>query len=178
MNSSSRTKLLAALLGIIFLGSVVFLLFEGKREEEVDAKIKETLGKPAPGKAKAPTEERPHCPECGKELPSSGECPFCLIKKKIKAGGKDEPTPVPRLGRYLAWSMVGVTIVLGVVHLGMFLRERRRFLGRGSDEPQLKTRCGYCKRRVRFAARLTDTYGSCPTCRQRIQFKPIIDPYG
>jgi hypothetical protein len=99
------------------------------------------------------------------------------MKKRQKSGGKDEPASVPRLGRYLAWSLVGLTIVLSVVHLGMYLRARRRFLA-GPEEEQLKTRCVHCKRRVRFAARLADSYGSCPTCKQRIQFKPIHDPYG
>jgi hypothetical protein len=178
MNPTERVKLLAGLFGIIFLGSIVYLFFEGHSEEEADAKQKETLGKPAAVKGKAPAEEHAHCPICGKELPSSGECPFCLIKKLEKSGGKDEPAPVPRLGRYLAWSMVGATVVLGAVHLGMFLRQRRRFLGTGGEEDQLKTRCIHCKRRVRFAARLAGSYGSCPTCRQRIRFDPVSDPYG
>ncbi len=177
MNSSARVKLLAGLFGALFLGSIGYLLFGGESEEELAAKQKELVGKPAAGQVKAPTDEHPHCPECGKELPASGECPFCLMKKRQKARGKDEPTPVPRLGRYLAWSLVGLTVVLSVVHLGMYLRERRRFLA-GPEEEQLKTRCVHCKRRVRFAARLANSYGSCPTCKQRIQFKPIHDPYG
>jgi hypothetical protein len=98
------------------------------------------------------------------------------LKKRAKAGGKDEPAPAPRLGRYLAWSLVGLTALLGAIHLGMFFRARRRFMADG-EEDQLKTKCPHCKRRVRFAARLADSYGSCPTCKHRIQFRPVADSY-
>jgi hypothetical protein len=174
MNSSSRTKLLAAALGLAFVGSVVFLVVEGQRQQAVEEQAKETLGKPAASKNKGPADDHPHCPECGRELPNGGECPFCLMKKREKAGGKEDSTPVPRLGRYLAWTLVGFTVILGAVHLGIYWRALRRATGPAAQE-QFKTRCPYCKRRVRFTARLSGTYGSCPTCKQRIQFTPM--PY-
>jgi hypothetical protein len=176
MNPSSRVKLLAVLFGLIFLGSIVFLVFEGRSEETSSAEEKATLGRPAAVKGKAPVDERPRCPVCGKELPASGECPYCLMKKRSAADGKDDAPP-PRLGRYLAWSLVGLTIILGAVHIGMYLRARQRFLRHGGEEQQLKTKCTNCKRRVRFAAHLAGAFGSCPTCKSRIQFNPIPDSY-
>jgi hypothetical protein len=179
MNSTSRVKLLAALLGMIFLGSVVYLLFEGRSEEEADSKAKETLGKAVRTEKKtqnAGGEAYPRCPICGKELPASGECPFCLIKKQAESGGKLLDEPVPRLGRYLAWSMLAATAILGAVHVGLFMRQRRRFLGT-EDEAKLKTKCPHCKRKVSFPGRLVGTFGNCPTCRNRLKFDPIAYEY-
>jgi hypothetical protein len=177
MNSSSRAKLLAGLFGLIFLGSVFFLIFEGGSQEEVAAKEKD-LKKAAKVKSKGPPgEERKLCPDCGKELPSGGECPYCLLQKREKSGGKAQTAePTSRLGRYLAWSLVGFTVLLGAVHLALIARQRRRDL-RSEEDEQLKTKCPYCKRRVRFPAHLAGTSGSCPTCKKRIPFKPIADPY-
>jgi hypothetical protein len=177
MNSSSRVKLLVAAFGLIFLGSIVYLVFEGRSEEAAAAEEKETLGRPAAVKGKGPLDERPRCPVCGKELPSSGECPYCLFKKRTDAGGMDDSPPPLRRGRYLAWSLMGFTAILGAAHLAIHIRARRRFLRRGGEEHQLKTKCRYCKRRVRFVAHLQGSYGSCPTCKNRIQFNPVSDTF-
>src|SRR5579883_1099622 len=136
MDSSTRVKLLVAALGLVFLGSVAYLFVQGNQEEEVAAKEKASR---APSKAKLTPGDRPRCPDCGKELPASGECPFCLMKKKTAAGGGDPPS---RWGRLLAWSLIGSTVVLGAAHLAMILRERRRQL-RPTDDNQLKTRCPF-----------------------------------
>jgi hypothetical protein len=171
MDSSARVKLLAALLGLVFLGSVVYLVLGGKDDDAPAAKPAKPRGTGAAA-APLPGRDYPRCPECGKELPSSGECPYCTFKKKKKPDGSDEE-PVSRTGRFLAWSMVGITGALGAFHLGRIVRQHRRAARAGAgEEPQLKMRCPHCKRRVRFAARLAHRYGFCPTCRQPIQFKP------
>ncbi len=170
MDSSARVKLLAALLGLAFLGSVVYLVLGGKDDDAPAAKPAKPRGTGAAAAAPLPGRDYPRCPECGRELPNSGECPYCMFKKKRKADGSEE-VPVSRTGRFLAWSLIGITGALGAFHLGRLLRQHRRAAG-ADGEPQLKTRCPHCKRRVRFAARLADRYGFCPTCRQPIQFKP------
>jgi hypothetical protein len=170
MDSSTRVKLLVAALGLVFLGSVAYLFFQGNGQEEA-AKEQAPGGT---GKSKLVASDRPRCPDCGKELPATGDCPFCLMKKKTTgAGGVDPPS---RSGRILAWSLIGSTVVLGAAHLAMILRARRRFL-RPPDEGQLKTRCPFCKRRVRFAARLADLPGTCPTCKKSFTFKPERERY-
>jgi hypothetical protein len=175
MESSSRAKLLGALLGMVFLGSVAFLIFQGQKEEAAESEAKDKLGKAvrAEKRLNASGQEYPRCPECGRELSATGECPFCAIKKHAAAAeGKPLAEEVPRLGRYFAWSMIGTTVLLGTIHLSLIIRQRRRSL-RPPEDDKLKTRCAHCKRRVSFPPRLAGTYGSCPTCRNRIKFDPI-----
>jgi ribosomal protein L37AE/L43A len=170
MNSSSRVKLLTALLGLLFVGAVGFLVLQGREEEQAAANEKASKEQ---AKSKLSSGDHPRCPDCGRELPSSGECPFCLMKKKTGGSGAEPPS---RFGKLLAWTAIGSTLILGAVHLAMFLRERRRFM-RPQEEGQLKTRCPFCKRRVRFAARLADLVGTCPTCKKNFTFKPEYGRY-
>lgn len=172
MNSSSRVKLLTAVFGLLFVGSVAYLIMQGREEEEVAAKDKAARDT---AKQKASPYDHPRCPDCGKELPASGECPFCLMKKK-SAGGGGGMDPPSRFGRGLAYFLIGSTLVLGGVHLAMFLRARRRVLHPPTDD-QLKTRCPHCKRRVRFPARLDGLLGTCPTCKKQFTFKSVDDRF-
>jgi hypothetical protein len=171
MDSSSRVKLLTAVLAMAFVGSIIYLIVEGNSRAATEEEQKAALSKPASGK-KGSSDDRPRCPECGRELPYGADCPFCLMKKQQKGEGKSETNRVPRFGRYLAWTFVGFTALLAAVHLGIYWRSQWRTRSR-PEEVQLKTKCPYCKRKVRFAARLAGTYGSCPTCRNRIRFDPL-----
>jgi hypothetical protein len=172
MNSSSRAKLLGVLFGVLLLGSVGYLIIQGRADEEKAEKAKETLGKAIRKENPTPGADRPRCPDCGKELPTGGECPFCLMKKaQAKAEGKAVAEPTSRSARYFAYSIIGVTLTLGMVYAGVHMRKVRGFR-RPVDEMKLKTKCPYCKRRVSFPVRLEGTYGSCPTCKNRIRFNP------
>jgi hypothetical protein len=171
MNSSSRAKLLGILLGAILVGSTAYLVFVRENEEETAAQAKETLGKAVRTEGLKADPDHPRCPECGKELPKSGECPYCLMKKQAAGGGKEGTAPPSGLGRSLAWFFVGLTLSLGAIHLALIVRERRRHL-RPREEFSLKMKCPYCKRRVRFPERVIGSYGSCPTCKNRIRFTP------
>jgi hypothetical protein len=171
MNSSSRAKLLAALFGLLLVGSIGFLIIQGRADEERAEKAKD-LSKAIRKEIPTAGEERPRCPECGKELPATLECPFCLMKKaQARAEGKSVGEPGSRAARYFAYSIIGVTLTLGTVYLGVHMRKIRG-IRRPVDEMKLKTKCPYCKRRVSFPVRLEGTYGSCPTCKNRIHFNP------
>jgi hypothetical protein len=172
MNSSSRAKLLGAALVFLLIGSIGYMIVQGNASDEAAEKAKETLGKAIRKENPTPGADHPKCPDCGKELPAIGECPFCLMKKaQAKAEGKSVGEPTSRFARYFAYTIIGFTALLGTVYLGVHMRKFRRFRA-PIDEMKLKTKCSHCRRRVSFPVRLEGTYGNCPTCRNRIKFDP------
>ncbi len=175
MESSSRAKPLLALLGAVFLGAVGYLVFGGKQAEPPELKASVRKDTNSLNERKTATGEAvPRCPDCGRELPATGECPYCLLQKKAKNGGKDVDVPVSRFGRFLAWSLVAVTVSLGGAYAAVLVRQHRRSVA-PPEEFQLKTRCPRCKRRVKFAAHLEGRYGTCPTCKGVLQFKEVAN---
>ena len=109
------------------------------------------------------------CAVCGKELPagaqSTGECPYCLLKKvgPKKGGNADQPR------QYLvAAVLIGLFLLLVGTHLVIFLCSRSR---EGSQEEAFcHFHCPQCKRKLRYPVRQSGQVGRCPTCRKQFLF--------
>src|SRR5262249_8612175 len=118
----------------------------------------------------------PRCPDCGRELSYTGECFYCLITKRA-AGKVASPEPKPSLRRNVARTTIGVTVALRAIHGRRYLIGRYRSL-RSTARKYARTRCPYCRRKLRFAAHRAGASGACPGCRRGILLKPAGGPVG
>jgi predicted amidophosphoribosyltransferase len=156
MESSSRVKLLTAALGLLFLGSGGYLL----------------VAEDGPKSEKSAKDDPTRCPKCGKELPkgaqNTGICPYCSLEEKSVKKKLDEPTPPSNRARYFAWSVMGLTALLGSIHGGLILW--RRHVNAVRQVQYRRMKCPACKQKIRYTARQIGTKGLCPRCRREIIF--------
>jgi hypothetical protein len=112
-----------------------------------------------------------HCPVCGKELPpialSTGECPYCLLKKGGRGRALGGVASEPRRFLFPA-VLIAVFLGLAGTHAVLFFRSRRREVEQ--EEPLCYFKCPGCKRKLRYPARQAGNLGRCPTCRKPVRF--------
>lgn len=107
-----------------------------------------------------------HCPECGRELPSTGgECAFCKMQRAadIAAGKRGE-----RPGRRWTGTHYFILFLITFLTVGggyLILRSVKPHLRYRTEAPPLLTRCLKCKRKIRYAPSQVGRNVLCPSCK-------------
>ena len=178
MNSSSRAKLLLAAsrrpvcrVGLLSRFRRAAPAESDQSTEKFGRSPSAGAGGEGPGVA-GKQRQQPPLPGMRQGAATQRRVSLLLAEEKGESGKSDANKPSVSLVRGLAWTLVGFTTLLGAVHVGRLLWGRRRLLS-AENEVQLQKRgvltaSGECDSRPICPAR----YGSCPTCKQSLQFKP------